>query len=68
MSESGTYRTSRDVRLESGMPDESGRPPTTLNLLVHALIGLAEAGASERKNIARALLHARLVRREFVER
>jgi hypothetical protein len=68
MSESGTYRTSRDVRLESGMPDESGRPPTTLNLLVHALIGLAEAGASERKNIAGALFRAGFRWREFVDR
>src|SRR5258708_35577001 len=34
----GTFRTWRDVRLESVMRTKSGRPPTTPNLWVHALV------------------------------
>jgi hypothetical protein len=37
MAASGTFRTSCDVRLESGIRPQSGRPPTRRNLWVHAL-------------------------------
>jgi hypothetical protein len=37
MAASGIFRTSCDVRLESGIRPQSGRPPTRRNLWVHAL-------------------------------
>jgi hypothetical protein len=40
----GTLRTSRDVRLESGMRTKADFGPTILNLWVHALIKVTTTG------------------------
>ena len=49
MSESGTSRTLRDVRLESGMRSKADVRPTPLNLWVHALNTSQEQPGEQRK-------------------